>query len=229
MNIHGLQKMTLLDYPGKVACTVFLAGCNYRCPYCHNSELIDPAAEPIMKDDDLLEFLTKRLGRIEGVAITGGEPLFTNETTDLIKKIKSLGYPVKLDTNGCFPDSLRKLIDADLVDYVAMDIKNSPDKYAETVGLNKINLNPINESINILLSDVCDYEFRTTVVSQFHNEDSFYKIGEWIQGASHYYLQPFTDRDTVLYEGFTPPLPEKLHLYADIISDYVQEVKIRGL
>ncbi len=221
--------MTLLDYPGKVACTVFLAGCNYRCPYCHNSELIDPAAEPVMTDNDLLEFLKKRLGRIEGVAITGGEPLFTKEITELIKKIKSLGYPVKLDTNGCYPHILKKLIDAALVDYVAMDIKNSPEKYAETVGLNRINIDLINESIRILLSDGCDYEFRTTVVSQFHDDESFYKIGEWIRGARHYYLQPFTDRETVQYKGFTSPLPEKIHLYADIISDYVQEVKIRGL
>ncbi len=164
MNIHGLQKVTLLDFPGKVACTVFLAGCNYRCPYCHNSELIDPAAEPIMTDIELLEFLKSRIGRLDGVAITGGEPLFKRETRELIKKIKDIGFPVKLDTNGCFPTALERLIAEGLVDYVAMDIKNSPDKYPETVGLDAISLEPVNKSIEILLSSGCDYEFRTTVI-----------------------------------------------------------------
>ena len=153
MNIHGLQKITLLDYPGKVACTVFLAGCNYRCPYCHNSELIDPNAAPIMTDEELIAFLQSRVGRLEGVALTGGEPLFSKDTPLLIERIKALGYPVKLDTNGCFPDKLKELIDAGLIDYVAMDIKNSPDRYAETVGLASVNLTAVNKSIELLKKD----------------------------------------------------------------------------
>lgn len=228
MNIHGLQKITLLDYPGKVACTVFLAGCNYRCPYCHNSELIDPDAEPIMSDDELLDFLKTRVGRLEGVAITGGEPLFTKETPLLIEKIKSLGYPVKLDTNGCFPDRLASLIKSGLIDYVAMDIKNSPERYAATAGLSTLNLEPVNRSVDLLKNGDCDYEFRTTVINEFHDEDSFYGIGKWIAGSRRYFLQPFTDRDTVLYEGFSTPLPEKMNKYAEIVRQFVDDVFIRG-
>ena len=228
MNIHGLQKITLLDYPGKVACTVFLAGCNYRCPYCHNSELIDPNAAPIMTDEELIAFLQSRVGRLEGVALTGGEPLFSKDTPLLIERIKALGYPVKLDTNGCFPDKLKELIDAGLIDYVAMDIKNSPDRYAETVGLASVNLTAVNKSIELLKKDYCDYEFRTTVINEFHDEDSFIKIGEWIQGAKRYFLQPFTDRDTVLYEGFTTPLPSQMEKYADTVRPFVLDVSVRG-
>ena len=228
MNIHGLQKITLLDYPGKVACTVFLAGCNYRCPYCHNSELIDPNAAPIMTDEELIAFLQSRVGRLEGVALTGGEPLFSKDTPLLIERIKALGYPVKLDTNGCFPDKLKELIDAGLIDYVAMDIKNSPDRYAETVGLASVNLTAVNKSIELLKKDHCDYEFRTTVINEFHDEDSFIKIGEWIQGAKRYFLQPFTDRDTVLYEGFTTPLPSQMEKYADTVRPFVLDVSVRG-
>ena len=172
MNIHGLQKMTLLDFPGHVACTVFLAGCDFRCPWCHNAELIDGTAEPVMDDAELLRFLKKRQGLLDGVAITGGEPLL-RDLTPLLEEIKALGYPVKLDTNGTHPERLRGLIEAKLVDYVAMDIKNSPARYAETAGLAQLDLAPIRASIDLLRSATPDYEFRTTVVAELHAAEDF--------------------------------------------------------
>ena len=173
MNINGLQKLTLLDYPGKVACTVFLAGCNLRCPFCHNSELLDASAETVMDDAGLLDFLKKRRGMLDGVAFTGGEPLLRPELPELLRRIRALGYSVKLDTNGTLPAALERVLAADLVDYVAMDVKNSPERYAETCGVETMDLAPVYASIDLLRSGAADYEFRTTVVSELHDEASF--------------------------------------------------------
>lgn len=164
MNINGLQKLTLLDFPGKVACTVFLAGCDLRCPYCHNSELWSANAPAVMDDNELMAFLEKRRGMLDGVAFTGGEALLRPELPELIAKIKALGYAVKLDTNGTSPDKLRGLIEAELIDYVAMDIKNDPARYAATCGKKEMDLTPIRESVALLLEGRVPYEFRTTVV-----------------------------------------------------------------
>lgn len=229
MDIHGLQKMTLLDYPGKVACTVFLAGCDLHCPFCHNSELIGGACEPVTDSDAFLRFLEKRRGLLEGVAITGGEPLLRNDIDQFLLAIKALGYPVKLDTNGNHPDALSRVIARKLVDYVAMDVKNSPERYAETCGLAHMDLTPIRESVQLLLSDTVDYEFRTTVVRQLHDEGSFLAIGQWIKGAKRYFLQPFTDRDTVLYDGFSAPDRDTMNHYASVMLKQVRDVQIRGL
>ena len=229
MNIHGLQKLTLLDYPGRTACTVFLAGCNLRCPFCHNSELLDSGAvPPVMDDGELLTFLKKRQGMLDGVCITGGEPLLNPALPELLRKIKALGYPVKLDTNGCFSERLRGLVKEGLVDYVAMDIKNSPSRYAETCGLPDMDLSPVLGSIELLKSGTVDYEFRTTVVDELHDADSFYDIAELIRGAKRYFLQPFADRDTVAFAGFHAPEPEKLREYAEIVRPAVESVRIRG-
>ena len=228
MKINGLQKLTLLDFPGHVACTVFLAGCNLRCPFCHNSDLLTADADVLMESDELLSFLKKRQGLLEGVAFTGGEPLLRAGLPELMEKIRDLGYPIKLDTNGSFPDRLKAIVSAGLVEYVAMDIKNSRDRYPETVGVEDWDPSPIDESIEYLLSGPVDYEFRTTTVEQLHDADSFVGIGEWIRGARRYFIQPFTDRDTVLFAGFTQPEPETLHKYRDIVAPYVQEVHIRG-
>ena len=157
MNIHGLQKLTLLDYPGKVACTVFLAGCNLRCPFCHNSELIDAgAAEPVMDDGELLDFLKKRQGMLDGVAFTGGEPLLRPELPALLRCVRELGYPVKLDTNGTLPEALDRVLADGLVDYVAMDIKNSPARYAETCGVETFDMAPVYASIDLLRTKAPD-------------------------------------------------------------------------
>lgn len=229
MKIHGLQKMTLLDFPGRVACTVFLGGCDMRCPFCHNAELIDGSAPPVMEEEELLAFLKKRQGLLEGVAITGGEPLLRPDIISLAEKIRDLGYPVKLDTNGTHPDRLREIIDRGLAAYVAMDIKNSPDRYAVTAGVDTLDMGKIRESVSLLMEGRTDYEFRTTVVAELHDADSFRGIGEWIRGAKRYYLQKFTDRDTVPFGGFHAPADNEMRAYAEIAREYVPSVELRGM
>ena len=229
MKIHGLQKMTLLDFPGRVACTVFLGGCDMRCPFCHNAELIDGSAPPVMEEEELLAFLKKRQGLLEGVAITGGEPLLRPDIISLAEKIRDLGYPMKLDTNGTHPDRLREIIDRGLAAYVAMDIKNSPDRYAVTAGVDTLDMGKIRESVSLLMEGRTDYEFRTTVVAELHDADSIRGIGEWIRGAKRYYLQKFTDRDTVPFGGFHAPADNEMRAYAEIAREYVPSVELRGM
>lgn len=229
MLIHGLQKMTLLDFPGKVACTIFLGACDFRCPFCHNWELVDGSAPAQMSDDKLMDFLKKRTGVLEGVAITGGEPMINKDLPDLMRRIKELGFPVKVDTNGNHPEMLRQVIDEGLVEYVAMDVKNSLDRYSATIGKECFDTSNVEESIQILLEGKIDYEFRTTVVAQLHDEDSFRGIGPMIEGAKHYYLQKFTDRDTVPFEGLSAPEDDEMRKYADIIRPYVPSVELRGV
>ena len=229
MKIHGLQKMTLLDFPGKVACTVFLGGCDMRCPFCHNSELLDMGADAVMGDAELLKFLEKRVRLLDGVAFTGGEPLLRNDLPELLKKVRALGYAIKLDTNGNHPEALKKVVEAGLVDYVAMDIKNSPVRYAETVGLPDFDMTAVRESIAFLLSGTVDYEFRTTVVRELHDEKSFEEIGKLICGAKRYYLQKFTDRDSVVFAGLHAPSDDALARYAEVVKPYVVSVELRGV
>lgn len=229
MRIHGLQKMTLLDFPGRVACTVFFGGCNMRCPFCHNAELLDGTAPAVMDDDELLGFLKKRQGLLDGVAITGGEPLLQRDLPELAKKIRELGYPVKLDTNGTYPERLRRMIEDGLVQYVAMDIKNSPERYAETAGLKDMDLAPVRESVSLLMEGKTEYEFRTTVVSELHDDLSMEQIGDWIKGAKHYYLQKFTDRETVPFEGLHAPTDEQMRKWADMLRPLIPSVGMRGV
>ena len=229
MKIHGLQKMTLLDFPGRVACTVFLGGCDMRCPFCHNAELIDGSAEAIMDETELLAFLEKRKGLLDGVAFTGGEPTLRKDLPDLFRRIKAMGYPIKLDTNGLHPDRLKALLDEGLVDYVAMDIKNCPEKYAVTAGLETVDLDKIQQSIDLLKKWTVDYEFRTTVVDELHEAEDFEKIGAWIAGARAYYLQAFTDRDTVVFENLHAPSREKMEAYAYTFRKFVPNTALRGI
>lgn len=229
MKLHGIQKMTLLDFPGVVSCTIFLGGCDFRCPFCHNFELIDGTAEPIMDDSELIEFLRGRKALIDGVAITGGEPCLHKDLPELIRKIRAEGYKVKLDTNGYHPEMLKAIIDEGLVEYVAMDIKNSEEKYALTCGLDDINMDIIKESISILMNSDIDYEFRTTVVDELHEEADFEKIGEMIRGAKHYFLQRFTDRDSVPYGNLSAPSFEDMHKYCDIARNFVTNSDLRGV
>lgn len=229
MDIQGLQKMTLLDYPGKVACTVFLGGCDLRCPFCHNSGLVAGPMPAELDDGALLAFLDKRRGLLDGVCVTGGEPLLRPELPQLLSRIKELGYPVKLDTNGGRPERLRALLEAGLVDYVAMDIKNSPERYGETAGVPGLDLAPFRESVSLLLRGTVDYEFRTTVVREFHDADSFRAIGPWITGARRYFLQSFVDRDSVLQAGLHPWDRETLASFGDLVRPYVEQVELRGV
>lgn len=229
MDIHGLQKLTLLDFPGHVACTVFLAGCDFRCPFCHNGGLAAGRAEPVMDEAALLDFLKKRQGLLDGVAITGGEPLLRPDLPALLRAIKEQGYAVKLDTNGSHPTALRTLVEAGLVDYVAMDIKNSPARYSETAGVPDFDLTPVEESAAFLLSGTVDYEFRTTAVAELHDDASFEGIARWIGGAKRYYIQCFTDRDSVLQPGLHAPEKARLAHWAEIVRPLVPSVELRGV
>ena len=229
MKLAGLQKLTLLDFPGHVACTVFTAGCNLRCPFCHNSELVLPERKPALMDvEDFFSFLKKRTGILEGVCVTGGEPLLQQDIAPFLRRIKELGFAVKLDTNGCFPKVLRALVEDGLVDYVAMDIKNSPARYGQTAGIPDFDLTPIEESVAFLLSGAVDCEFRTTVAAQLHDEECFKDIGRWLQGAKGYFLQEFKDSGDVLTPDLTPPTQEQMERFRDIGRQYIPSARIRG-
>ena len=229
MKIHGLQKMTLLDFPGRVACTVFFGGCDMRCPFCHNAELLDGSARPVMTEEELLQFLKKRKSLLDGVAFTGGEPLLQKDLPELAARIREIGYPIKLDTNGNHPDQLDRMIRGGLVQYVAMDIKNSPERYAETAGLETLDLEPVRASVRMLMEGSTEYEFRTTAVAELHDDRSFEQIGQWIRGARRYYLQKFTDRDTVPFEGLHAPDDEQMRRWAQIAGKYVPATSLRGV
>lgn len=230
MRIQGLQKLTLLDYPGKVACTVFTAGCNFRCPFCHNASLVmGEVQEPEITEEAFFSFLKKRQGILDGVCVTGGEPLLQKEIELFLRKIKELGYLVKLDTNGSFPKRLRQLVEAGLVDYVAMDVKNSKKKYAETCGVEQIALSEVEESIAFLLQGTVPYEFRTTVTWNFHELDDFIQIGQWIAGAEHYFLQAFVDSGDLIEGGIQGYEKEELETFLAVIRQTIPNAEIRGI
>ncbi len=234
MIISGLQKMTLLDYPGKVACTVFLPGCNFRCPFCHNSDLLGRNAPPLMDTEALLAFLKKRTGLLDGVCITGGEPTLQPELPELIKCIRDLGFCVKLDTNGSRPEVLKALVSQGLVDYVAMDVKNGPRHYVQTVGVANPGLPALEESLRFLIGADAGYELRTTVVSGLHSRESITEMGQWLASLvpgkkpERLFLQCFVDRESVLQSGLLPPTAQELAEYAGILAPYVGEVSLRG-
>lgn len=231
MFISGLQKLTLLDFPGRVACTVFTGGCNFRCPFCHNAPLVLP--DRLSQDSseaDVLAFLQKRQGVLDGVAITGGEPLLHKDIGAFLEKVRALGYKIKLDTNGSFPDRLIALVDAGLVDRVAMDIKNSPPLYARTADVKDMDLSAIERSKNFLLEGRVEYEFRTTVVKGLHTKESIAGAAEWIKGAKEYYLQQFKDSGDVLkLDGLSAFDENEMHVLADAAAQFVPAVQLRGV
>ncbi|MBQ4515781.1 MAG: anaerobic ribonucleoside-triphosphate reductase activating protein [Clostridia bacterium] len=230
LNILGLQKLTLLDFPGNMACTVFLGGCNFRCPFCHNRALVvNPDFSAAMDKNEFYSFLEKRQGVLDGVCITGGEPLLSSGIFDFAKEIKEMGFKIKLDTNGSFPDRMTKLIEDKLIDYVAMDIKNSPARYRETVGVESFDIAPVKESVNILLSDVIPYEFRTTLVREFHTPQDMVDIGEWISGAKQYFLQSFVDSGCLIGENLNSLSGDEIRAFADILKPFVPSVTLRGI
>ena len=233
MRISGLQKMTLLDYPGKIACTVFLSGCNFRCPFCHNGELLDGSAETIMDEQEFLDFLSKRKGLLDAVCISGGEPTLQPGLAALLEQIRAMGYLTKLDTNGSRPEVLKDLVSRNLLDYVAMDIKNSPDLYVQTAGA-PVQLEKIEESIRFLTEEHLDYEFRTTVVAQLHSSESVERMGEWVAALAQgkqikrWFVQPFADRDTVLFSGLCAPEDAQLSDYVSVLGRYSSYSAVRG-
>lgn len=227
--IKGLQTLTLLDYPGKVACTVFLGGCNFRCPFCHNGGIVlNPAAEPDIPEAEIFALLKKRRGVLEGVCITGGEPTLWKGLWDFSREIKAMGYAVKLDTNGTRPEVMHKLILAGAVDYVAMDIKNSPEKYPETTGIPELEIGPVKDSVRLLMQGAVQHEFRTTVVKGLHTPEDMRAIGRWIQGEEKYFIQPYRDSDLVIDRRCERHSDEELHELLEAAREFVPGAEIRG-
>ncbi len=227
MQFHGFQKLTLLDFPGKVACLLFTGGCNFRCPFCHNAGLVTHLGEKTYSEEEILSYLEKRKGILDGVCVTGGEPLLQSGLSAFLKKVKALGYAVKLDTNGSFPDRLKALVSDGLVDYVAMDIKNAPEKYALTVGT-EADLAAVKESVSFLLSGAVDYEFRTTLVAELHTAADMEAIGEWIKGAKRYFLQTFRDSGDLIGTGLSALDEESTRVFSEIAQRYAIPARIRG-
>lgn len=230
MQFSGFQKLTLLDYPEKTACTLFTAGCNFRCPFCHNAALVTHIDNSnFFTEEYVLDYLKKRRGILDGVCITGGEPLMYNELSDFITKVKELGYLVKLDTNGSYPDRLANLIDKGIIDYVAMDIKNTKEKYLLTADCDRSDLTNVEKSVEILKQNKIDYEFRTTVVKEYHTVDDVKKIAEWIKGADKYFLQNFIDSGDIIKNNLSAHTRETLDLMRLVAQDIIPKVEIRGI
>lgn len=228
MIIRGLQRLTLLDYPGKIACTVFTGGCNLRCPFCHNGGLAKGEGGVDISTEELFAFLDSRVGRLQGVCVSGGEPTIQYGLADLLGGIKSRGFSVKLDTNGTNPELLSKLIDEGLVDYVAMDIKNSPEKYLETAGSNeKSILDKVKQSAAILMQGRVDFEFRTTLVRELHDENDIISIGKWLSGDEKFFLQTYRDEGDLLVGGFTSYNNEETEQLLATLQRFIPNAKIR--
>lgn len=227
MKIKGLNKLTLLDFPGRMACVVFLPSCNFRCPFCHNASLVTaPSTQPDISEEEFFAFLEKRKGILEGVCITGGEPTLYPDLGAFIDRIKSLGFLVKLDTNGYNPDELSNLLSK--VDYVAMDIKNSPSKYAETVGVKNFDFDKIKRSVEILESSGVEHEFRMTVAPELQEESDFYAVQEWLKGVKKFYLQAYRDSGDVINPIFSTPDEDFLEKAKRILEKGIEKVEIRG-
>jgi pyruvate formate lyase activating enzyme len=232
MFIAGMQKLTLLDFPGVVACTLFTAGCNFRCPWCHNAGLVLPeeASDRLLESGEVLSFLEKRKGVLDGVCVTGGEPLLHAELPDFLKRVKDLGYRVKLDTNGSFPERLEALVREKLADRVAMDIKNGPSRYAETVGLRNLDLSAVTASKDFLLSDAVDYEFRTTVVRGLHTAESLLEAADWIRGARQWFLQQFKDSGNLIHgEGLSAFSEDEMRRLLETVQKTNPAAQLRGV
>ena len=230
MRILGLQKLSLVDFPGKVAATVFTGGCNLRCPFCHNASLVLPGRGTSALDaGGVLDFLASRRGLLDGVVLSGGEPLLQPDAADFLAEVKAMGFAVKLDTNGCHPDALADILDRRLADYVAMDIKNSLEKYPWTVGVPGFDTAPVERSAQLLMEGPADYEFRTTLVRPFHEVGDMETIGRWLRGARRYYLQAFVDSGDLVGGGCVPFTPEEMEGFLQAARPFFQSAALRGL
>ena len=256
MKIHGLNKLTLLDYPGHMACLIFTGACNYRCPFCHNASLVlNPNSQPAIREDEIFSFLESRKGILEGVCISGGEPTLQADLPEFIRKIRTMGFHVKLDTNGSRPGVLKALLDEGLLDYVSMDIKNAPKKYLATIGIpeesqesdssasssdagkgtlcfDNLITDSVRQSAELLMQSSIPYEFRTTVVKELHNEEDLLTIGKWLNGARAYYLQSFRDSETLVGASlgqFHAYEPEQMRAFRDMLKPYFEIVELRGI
>lgn len=234
VKIGGLQKLTLVDYPGKVAATVFLIGCNFRCPFCQNPDLVSPErvkrveGQNQISESEFFEFLNSKIGLIDGICITGGEPTINSDLFEFVKKIKDLGFLIKLDTNGSNPEISEKLIDEKLIDFIAMDIKTSLEKYEKAINA-KIDLEKIKKSVEIIKNSGIDYEFRTTVVPDIVEKDDIEKIGEWLHGPKSFALQQFQNKKVLdkNFEKIQPYSEEILKEFKEILEKYIKQVELR--
>ena len=230
MRFSGFQKLTLLDFPGRAAATAFSPGCNFRCPFCHNARLVLPdGAEESVAPEEILAYLRRRRGLLDGLCLTGGEPTLQADLAGFCREVKSLGLLVKLDTNGSRPDTVRRLIEAGLIDYVAMDVKNGRERYAETAGVPSLDLGPVEESVALLKEGRVDYEFRTTVVSQLHDEASLVSAAEWLRGAKAWYLQQFVDSGGCIRQGLTAYSEDALRALLKTVQTILPSARLRGV
>ena len=229
MLIKGFQKLTLLDYPGKTACTVFTGGCNFRCPFCHNAGLVVKMDADAIDEKEVFAHLEKRKGILDGIAITGGEPLLQGDIEDFLEKIREYDYAIKLDTNGSFPEKLERIIKNGLCDYIAMDIKNSKQRYGETIGLSAYDTSAVEKSAELIMNSGVDYEFRTTITKNFHTATDIENIGEWLRGAKKYYLQNFVDSGNLIDGSTQGQSKEEMQALLAVVKEYIPSAEIRGL
>ena len=229
MKIGGFQKLSLLDYPDHTCCTVFTQGCNLRCPYCHNALLIAPDGDTVVPPAEFFDFLQKRKGLLDGVCISGGEPMLQPDLEDFAARIKQLGFLVKLDTNGVFPKKLKSIVEKGLVDYVAMDIKSSPENYAGAAGLASFNTEPVEQSADFLMRGNVPFEFRTTVVRELHTEKDIVSIGRWLGGAPRYFLQRYNDSGSVLSPGLSAYSKAEMQQLLDAVKPFIPAAQLRGI
>ena len=230
MRIGGLQKLAMVDFPGKVAATVFTSGCNLRCPFCHNAPLVTrPEEAEDLTEEAVLDFLAGRRGLLDGVVLSGGEPLLQPGVEEFLARVRDMGYAIKLDTNGCYPRRLQELLERGMVDYVAMDIKNSLEKYAETVGCPGFDMTAVKESAALLMESDVDFEFRTTAVKPFHTAEDMEAIGQWLSGAPRYFLQTFVDSGNLVGEGCAPFSPSEMQELSEKARPWFKTVAIRGI
>ena len=230
MRICGLQKLSMVDFPGKLAATVFTGGCNLRCPFCHNAALVTGVSQaPTLSEGEVLDFLASRRGLLDGVVLSGGEPLLHPDAADFLQRVRDLGFAVKLDTNGCYPDALEAILAAGIVDYVAMDIKSSPAGYADAAGIPGSDLTPVRRSAAMLMAGRTDYEFRTTVVRELHTVREILEIGQWLRGARRYVLQCFVDSGGLIAQGLHGLDQPEMEALAQAARPFFGQVALRGL
>jgi len=230
MEFHGFNKTTLLDFPKHLACTAFTGRCNLRCPFCHNADLVlQPDSQPVITEEAVISFLERRKDTLEGICITGGEPTLQKDLLPFLTKCKEMGYLTKLDTNGTRPDVIRAALDAKLLDYIAMDIKNNPARYAETCGLSSVRFSDFEESVALIKSSGLPYEFRTTAVKEFHTKADLLAIGEWLKGAKTYALQAFKDSGNLIQPGLSGYSGDELTAFRELLLPYFDEVLLRGV
>ena len=230
MYLCGLQKLAMVDYPGKLAATVFTGGCNLRCPFCHNALLVTRLDETLeLGEEAVLSFLATRTKLLDGVVLSGGEPLLQPDAADFLRKIRQMGFAVKLDTNGFFPDRLSAILEEGLVDYVAMDIKNAPEKYPITCGIPGLDTAPVAESVKLLRQSGVDFEFRTTLVREFHTPEDLLAIGRWLESSPRYFLQAFVDSGNLVGSGCSPFTPQEMRDFTLLLRPFFGEVNLRGI